>query len=270
MNRWAMWVGMLCVAAGPSCAAPPCADSETAACEIGEACAAGWDCLSGYCGASGRCEAGCESSADCAANEQCDYDAGGTERGLRCTTSCTSDFDFLVGSPPAVAWVTGRACVAGQITPCAMVTDPVGEHCNVCGCESDRLCAYVAGFPQCIVPRELGETCEGNDQCASANCSGSPEGTSPRACQQPAGTACTMDDASCRHCDGPPGAMACRQSCERSEDCGPSTYDICLGDPTSGNFACYRVCDGEEPCPSTERCTFIEGDPMERRYCAPQ
>ncbi|MBN8609798.1 MAG: hypothetical protein J0L92_04410 [Deltaproteobacteria bacterium] len=269
MNRSVMWV-VLGVFACSACAPAPCAETARASCEIGAVCADATDCVSEHCGASGLCEPGCESDDDCAANELCDYESDFT-RGRRCSTACSGDFDFLVDSPSGgVEWEMGRACVDGQITPCAMVTDPEGEHCFVCGCDGGRLCSYVEGYPACIVPRELGETCEGNDQCASANCSGSPEGTSPRACQVAAGTACTMDDATCRHCDGPSGAMACRQSCESDTDCGGSPYDICLGSRTTGNYACYRICDAEEPCRSTERCTFIESDPMNRRYCAPQ
>lgn len=268
MKRWAIWF-LVAATALPACAPAPCVETVVASCAIGQACLDATDCVSGHCGPSGLCEPGCESNDDCAANEVCDYGADFV-RGRHCTSSCANDFIFVVDGPSGgIEWAMGRACVDGQITPCESVTDAVGEHCFVCGCAADRLCSFVEGEPACIVPRELGESCEGNDQCASANCSGSPEGTSPRACQLAAGTSCTMDDASCRHCDGPSGAMECRQSCEGSSDCGASTYDICLGNRMTGNYACYRICDAEEPCPSTERCTFIEADPMGRRYCAP-
>lgn len=260
MRGWILSVAVVLSACAQDAA--QCMYSDT--CPVGAACEQHADCLSLNC-ESGLCAVGCDRSDDCREGEACIESS--TEGSRRCSATCEPTDYFWEPTPETI-------CEAGRVTRCADAVSPEAL-CDVCGCPSGERCEHYArltcatsGDCRCVPTVPVGSACTSHANCESENCSGSSDSASRR-CQEPAGTPCTEGDGTCVFCNRPVagGGLTCRQSCDGPTGDGCSTNELCLGNRTTREFACYTRCETSMDCFLWERCTDTSDGLF--RYCAP-
>ena len=127
-------------------------------------------------------------------------------------------------------------------------------------------------------PKDLGEGCTADSDCASNLCAVAP-GASTKTCQQPCTNGCpsgercvslgTSSSGSTEYaCEHDPAKLC--STCVSDADCG-YPGDSCLGDP-SGTASCGQDCSGDGKCPQGYTCEAAthQGGGNAGKQCVPQ
>jgi hypothetical protein len=201
---------------------------------------------------------GCSGPTDCSRDESCAELVGATApysdmRTSVCTKPCASNGD-CVGSEEIVCGVLADGsrgclpscvrdsdvpCLDGVPTACA-AAGPTA--CEKCGCAPGERCEVGVG---CEPLRAIGEACEVDLDCKTANCS-----AYSKVCRVPVGQNC--DASNCDIClSSSSGWSYCSRPCQRDDEC--STAGRCVGYADTNNFSCRPNCKSisDSSCPGT-------------------
>ena len=156
--------------------------------------------------------------------------------------------------------------VAARVT-LILLAAALGPACS-CGKTTPKVVAH---------PKDLGEACGTDSDCASTLCGASP-GASTKTCQQPCGNGCPSGERCVSLGTSSSGAneYACEHDpaklcsvCVGDADCG-YPGDACLGNP-SGTASCGQDCSGDGKCPQGYTCESAthQGGGNAGRQCVP-
>lgn len=239
-------------AAGTRCdlASGNCVPTSTGTGPLGAPCSIAGDCTSGICFA-GACTEACDwlNPRSCASGFYCNGSATGVcgeglclagapgSRGLG--AACTADTDC--STLLCDGGVCSEPCLPGGVASC-----PTGLACQT---------GSLPGCGACRIAGALGDTCAGNDDCASGICAVDSAGSSfcTRLCDTgspcPTGFDCVDAGGGTQACQPGGGAGGLGAECSAPDDC---LSGICaVGD--IGHF-CTRTCSDVSPCPASYEC----------------
>jgi hypothetical protein len=207
------------------------------------------------------------------------FDPGGAGAGT-CTRSCDDDAACPTGTAcgtlvdgsraclgacdETTNTVDGFVCVSGAQVACERAG--AAASCWLCGgCPSEMFCpSSLDDLVTCQPDRGQGESCLGNDECQSGNCSvhDTYDGE-PGTCLKPHGAACTPGGGDCLSCDVTMNGEVCAKGCRDRRDCDGD--DECIGREDTGYF-CRPSCYAAQ-CPAYWTCELTrDGSTV---YCAP-
>lgn len=208
-----------------------CSDSgeKTKPVPVGEQCYSDAECNGGFC-LDGSCSKHCEQDSDCHNDSAyyqpvCGVDPKGDNS---CVPQCDRDQDYV--------------CVDDVSTSCKVAPD---SECEKCGCSSAERCEPGVG---CMPKRGVGEACESDDDCNTANCS-----DFAGVCRAPVGAAC--DATNCDVCLASDNWSYCSRECGSNGECGSG---LCLG--YADVFYCRPPCAKiqDESCPGGICKVFVD------------
>ena len=220
---------------------------------FGEPCQTADQCADGVCfdpsgSGEGTCTSTCGNSAECPAGSTCGTLADGSRA---CLPACSVD-DYTLG---------GFGCVDGAQVACERAGG--AAPCWQCGCPSGSFCPVTNDVDSCQPVRAEGESCFGNDECESRNCSVHSISGEPGTCLMPHGAVCSPGASNCLSCDATAAGNACARGCRGTDGCDPG--EECIGRLDTG-FFCRQTCASMR-CPEFWTCeATTTGSTL---YCAP-